>query len=197
MRAKQERLDATLLWSRVPRARNRLTAPISLASSGAALSVTFSPRHSSHVIIGGSTGTGKSTLLRLVVAGILRQHGPERVQVAGVDPKRAELSWLAGAPHLIERVATDDDAATLFWKITDPGVKKSVRFYDFLQHFRQHFKEQNAEFTTHGHKDFFAVIDGQQRLTALYLGSSVRTPTSSRGSGSRTPRRTCRRGTCT
>ncbi len=58
----------------------------------------------------------------------------------------------------------------MFWKITDPTVKKTVRFYDFLQHFRQHFKEQNAEFSTHGHTDFFAVIDGQQRLTALYLG---------------------------
>jgi hypothetical protein len=58
----------------------------------------------------------------------------------------------------------------MFWKITDPDVKKNVRFYDFLQHFRQHFKEQNAEFVTRGHKDFFAVIDGQQRLTAIYLG---------------------------
>jgi hypothetical protein len=58
----------------------------------------------------------------------------------------------------------------MFWKITDPDVKKTVRFYDFLQHFRQYFKEQNAEFSTQGHSDFFAVIDGQQRLTALYLG---------------------------
>jgi Protein of unknown function DUF262 len=58
----------------------------------------------------------------------------------------------------------------MFWKITDPTVKKTVRFYDFLQHFRQYFKEQNAEFSTQAHSDFFAVIDGQQRLTALYLG---------------------------
>ncbi len=58
----------------------------------------------------------------------------------------------------------------MFWSITDPDVKGNVRFYDFLQHFRQYFKEQNSEITTRGHKDFFAVIDGQQRLTALYLG---------------------------
>lgn len=58
----------------------------------------------------------------------------------------------------------------MLWSITDPDVKKSVRFYDFLQTFRQYFKEQNAEFATAGHKDFFAVIDGQQRLTALFLG---------------------------
>ena len=58
----------------------------------------------------------------------------------------------------------------MFWRITESTVKKSVRFYDFLQNFREHFKERNAEFSTHGHKDFFAVIDGQQRLTALYIG---------------------------
>lgn len=58
----------------------------------------------------------------------------------------------------------------MLWEVTSADVKKSVRFYDFLQHFRQHFREQNAEFSTRGHKDFHAVIDGQQRLTALYLG---------------------------
>lgn len=58
----------------------------------------------------------------------------------------------------------------MLWSITDADVKRSVRFYDFLQTFRQYFKEQNAEFATAGHKDFFAVIDGQQRLTALFLG---------------------------
>lgn len=58
----------------------------------------------------------------------------------------------------------------MFWEITEADVKREVRFYDFLQTYRQHFKEQNTEFSTDGHKNFFAVIDGQQRLTALYLG---------------------------
>lgn len=58
----------------------------------------------------------------------------------------------------------------MLWQITSPEVKKSIRFYDFLQHFRQYFHEENAEFSTHGHDNFYAVIDGQQRLTALYLG---------------------------
>lgn len=58
----------------------------------------------------------------------------------------------------------------MFWSITDSKVKQEVRFYDFISSYRQHFNEQNAEVPTLAHKDFFAVIDGQQRLTALYLG---------------------------
>ncbi len=58
----------------------------------------------------------------------------------------------------------------MFWKITDSSVKRDVRFYDFLLHYRERFQDKNSEVNTRGGKDFYAVIDGQQRLTALYIG---------------------------
>lgn len=58
----------------------------------------------------------------------------------------------------------------MLWSITAADVKREVRFYDFLQHYRQYFKEKNEHVATQGRDDFFAVIDGQQRLTALYIG---------------------------
>lgn len=58
----------------------------------------------------------------------------------------------------------------MFWKITDPTVKRDVRFYDFLLHYRERFQDKNSEVNTRGGRDFYAVIDGQQRLTALYIG---------------------------
>jgi uncharacterized protein with ParB-like and HNH nuclease domain len=58
----------------------------------------------------------------------------------------------------------------MFWAVTDADVKKSFRFYQFLEKYCERFEENNPDFDTKGHGDFFAVIDGQQRLTSLYIG---------------------------
>lgn len=58
----------------------------------------------------------------------------------------------------------------MFWKVTDQEVKNSFRFYQFLDHYCERFGENNPDFNTNGHGDFHAVIDGQQRLTSLYIG---------------------------
>lgn len=58
----------------------------------------------------------------------------------------------------------------MFWSITEPKVKNSFKFYQFLTEYREFFKEDNIDIDTKGNNDFFAIIDGQQRLTSIYLG---------------------------
>lgn len=58
----------------------------------------------------------------------------------------------------------------MFWKITSPDVKNRFKFYEFLKKYRSFFAEDNTDIDTKGFGDFIAVIDGQQRLTALYIG---------------------------
>lgn len=58
----------------------------------------------------------------------------------------------------------------MFWEVREQEVKKSFRFYQFLERYCERFEENNPDFDTKGHGDFFAVIDGQQRLTSLYIG---------------------------
>lgn len=58
----------------------------------------------------------------------------------------------------------------LFWEVRDSASKRNYKYYECLREYRQHFRTENPEFNTHGHADFEAVLDGQQRLTALYIG---------------------------
>lgn len=58
----------------------------------------------------------------------------------------------------------------MFWEITSKEVKNSFKFYEFLKSYRSFFAEENTDIDTKGFEDFIAVIDGQQRLTALYIG---------------------------
>lgn len=58
----------------------------------------------------------------------------------------------------------------MLWNVTTEAVKSSFKFYEFLKEYRYFFNEENPFFNTKGSADFFAVIDGQQRLTSLYIG---------------------------
>jgi uncharacterized protein with ParB-like and HNH nuclease domain len=57
----------------------------------------------------------------------------------------------------------------LFWKVTGE-MKKNQRFYKFLDRFIEKRKTHNDPIRTHNLNDFHAVLDGQQRLTSLYIG---------------------------
>lgn len=58
----------------------------------------------------------------------------------------------------------------LFWEVRDDHAKSEYRYYEFLRVYRERYSTLNPEFPTKGHSDFHAVLDGQQRLTALYIG---------------------------
>ncbi|MDI6002282.1 DUF262 domain-containing protein [Cobetia marina] len=59
----------------------------------------------------------------------------------------------------------------MMWEIKDDGIKNDYKFYEFLKSYCQRFSEENPHVSTNAsYKDFRAVIDGQQRLTSLYIG---------------------------
>ena len=58
----------------------------------------------------------------------------------------------------------------LFWEVRDQSAKNDYRYYEVLKDYRERYKTHNPEFNTTGHIDFDAVLDGQQRLTALFIG---------------------------
>ncbi|WP_066309620.1 DUF262 domain-containing protein [Bacillus sp. FJAT-29814] len=57
----------------------------------------------------------------------------------------------------------------LFWRV-EGETKSSYKFYKFLREYREFYKTHNEEYDTAGLSDFTAVLDGQQRLTSLYIG---------------------------
>jgi uncharacterized protein with ParB-like and HNH nuclease domain len=57
----------------------------------------------------------------------------------------------------------------LFWEVNEQTAK-GYKFYKFIPEYRERYKTHNDEISTNGLASFNAVLDGQQRLTSLYLG---------------------------
>ena len=58
----------------------------------------------------------------------------------------------------------------MLWKVHSTEIREGFRFYEFLTKYVERFAENNPDFDVKGWGDFHAVIDGQQRLTSLYIG---------------------------
>jgi len=74
-----------------------------------------------HLLIAGTTGSGKSVCVNSIIAGLLLLNTPDDLKLVMVDPKRVELTGYNGVPHLAAPVVVDMDRVigTLQWAMRE------------------------------------------------------------------------------
>jgi len=84
-----------------------------------------------HMLVAGSTGSGKSVCINCIIASILMRSKPDQVKLVLVDPKKVEFSMYNGVPHLLSPVVTDAKKASIALKNI---VNEMERRYELLEH---------------------------------------------------------------
>ncbi len=82
-----------------------------------------------HLLIAGTTGSGKSVCINCIINSILFQATPDEVKFLLIDPKRVELKTYNDIPHLITPVITDPKKATLSLKWAVREVEERFRLF--------------------------------------------------------------------
>ena len=99
-----------------------------------------------HMLIAGTTGSGKSVCMNSIIISLLYKASPDDVKLIMVDPKMVELGIYNGIPHLLIPVVTDPKkaAGSLQWAVTemmrrykamsDAGVRDLESYNSIMEH---------------------------------------------------------------
>jgi len=94
-------------------ARNELLgnacAPIGVDLNGQLRLADFSQPENAHLLLAGTTGSGKSEWLRSAIAGLLLTNTPATLRLALADPKRSAFQFLRESPFLYSEIAYDEE----------------------------------------------------------------------------------------
>jgi DNA segregation ATPase FtsK/SpoIIIE, S-DNA-T family len=100
-------LRTMLASAAMQKSKSKLAVALGLDVSGNPIAVDISKMP--HVLVAGTTGSGKSVMINSFISSLLFRASPQEVRLILIDPKRVELTAYNGIPHLLTPVIVESD----------------------------------------------------------------------------------------
>ncbi len=104
--------------------------PVALGLAPAGEPVAIDLTKMPHLLIAGSTGSGKSVCMNTIISSLIKDQPPSKVRMLLVDPKRVELTPYNGIPHLVTPVVVEPDQVV---RLLRGAVQEMNRRYRLLE----------------------------------------------------------------
>jgi S-DNA-T family DNA segregation ATPase FtsK/SpoIIIE len=122
-----------------------------------------------HILIAGSTGTGKSVCLNAILASILLRSTPDDLRMILIDPKKVELNHYEGIPHLLTPVVTNMKNASA---VLANVVREMESRYELMGQDRaRNIRDWNAARVARGEKQIPTILVLIDELADLMMVS--------------------------
>ena len=120
-----------------------------------------------HLLIAGSTGTGKSVFLNSLIVSMLYKATPEELKLVLVDPKRLELGLYEEIPHLLAPVVTDPKVASNVLRNATREMERRLKL--LAQRGVRNIDQYNRQFQKQESMSLFDDLDGEEHKPLPYI----------------------------
>ncbi|MEN8098303.1 MAG: DNA translocase FtsK, partial [Chloroflexota bacterium] len=140
---------------------------IALGHNVSGSSVAVDLTHMPHLLIAGTTGSGKSVCINSLATCLLLNNTPDQLRFLMVDPKRVELTGYNGIPHLLTPVIVDLNkvVGTLQWVLRE----MDSRYLKFAEAGARNIADYNQHLTSNGNKKLPYIVVIIDELADLML----------------------------
>ncbi|AFR71249.1 DNA segregation ATPase FtsK/SpoIIIE-like protein [Brachyspira pilosicoli B2904] len=135
--------------------QSKLDIPFVLGKGIYGNNVVSDMSESPHLLVAGTTGSGKSVCLSTIILSLLYKFRPDELKFIFVDKKRVELSIYNGIPHLMSPVVSDEKKATIVLRyIVDIMEKRYERMERFFVRNVKTYNEKVKQLLKEGETEF-------------------------------------------
>ena len=135
------------LVQETPFFKPEIRIPLALGRLASGEPVTADLAAMPHLLVAGSTGTGKSVFINTLISSLLYRFSPDQLKLILVDPKMVELSLYEGIPHLLLPVVVDSKKAALAlrWTVDEMERRYSLMHKFGVRHLDAYNEKLNAQ----------------------------------------------------
>src|SRR5512135_3450262 len=188
-RSDPQQLKLFPLCARIPPSRIPFgTAVLGLADDGAPLLIRLPSPEVAHVLVAGTTGSGKTALMQTIIMSLALLNHRRQMQVVLIDPKGRAFEPMAGLPHLLRPIVTQPDQAARALndlvnlmeqrdrsRVTDPRVIVAIdELADLVQTGGPAILDNLARLVQRGREAGIHVIGATQKPSSAVIGPLVK-----------------------
>ncbi|MDQ6962873.1 MAG: DNA translocase FtsK 4TM domain-containing protein [Mariprofundaceae bacterium] len=154
---------------------NKGELPLAVGVDISGQPVVFDLVKTPHLLVAGTTGSGKSVAINTMICSLLMAHSPKYLKLILIDPKMLELSMYADIPHLLVPVVTEPNKASraLAWAVLEMDRRYQIMAEFKVRNIDSYNQVVKATGSKHEHFPYIVIVIDELADLMMISGKEV------------------------